>query len=307
MNYDTIFHFSHGDLDGVACTILSKRKFGDSSKIIVELCDYDNINSKLIEFCSREHFSVDDLLLITDICPNSEVCEQIDKIRDEISVVLIDHHKTKKWVSKYPWAHFNPYICGALGTLEWLGLEEEAALEFSRAVNAWDMWLTDSNHRERGENLNSLVSFIGLHEFRKSMQNSKNLDEDLTRFKDLIFYINKNKKHYVRKVIKEQLGKAQCMMDGLGKTFKILFATDFISEVGYEALNHPESADLHYVVIINPVKNTCSLRSRGNEVDVGEIAKKLGGGGHSSASGFIYNFKKKIGSTIHNLLLNKLN
>lgn len=306
MKYNSIFQFTHSDLDGVGCAILCDLKFGKSSNIMVEYCSYGNIDEKLQEFCKKENLSVDDLLLITDICPSEETCEMLHNIKDETNLCLIDHHKTKRSVSKYSWSVFDVDFCATKLTMDWMELEKDFVKNFVFSVDAWDMWRTSSDYRPRGENLNSLVGFLGLEEFKNEMLKSKNLNADVENLRDVIRHINENKKRYVKQVIDEQLMKAQYMMDGLANTFKILYATDFISEIGHAALNYPEAEDLHYVVIVNPLKNTCSLRSRKNGVDVSTIAKILGGGGHKSASGFVYNCRRKLNSTIHNLLLNKL-
>jgi nanoRNase/pAp phosphatase (c-di-AMP/oligoRNAs hydrolase) len=46
--------------------------------------------------------------------------------------------------------------------------------------------------------------------------------------------------------------------------------------------------DLDYIVIINPAKGLVSYRTIHQHVNVAEVAKKNGGGGHPQASGSAY-------------------
>jgi nanoRNase/pAp phosphatase (c-di-AMP/oligoRNAs hydrolase) len=176
-------------------------------------------------------------------------------------------------------------------------------LDFVNAVTAWDLWQIESPHRKRGENLTSLLGFIGKEEFVTRFVHDPDADQRPTStLEAIIRHLNARKERYVAQVLKEQLTHARYRMDGLGNTFKIIFATDYISEIAHAALKQPDCEDLHYICVINPVTNSCSLRSREGETDIGQIAKLVGGGGHASASGFPAKMTNLIEETIFKLL-----
>ena len=127
---------------------------------------------------------------------------------------------------------------------------------------------------------------------------------DNSPFTSIIKYLTDRKKRYVYKVVKEQVPNAKYYMDGLGNTFKIIFATEYMSEIGHAALAYPDHEDLHYICVINPVTNTCSLRSRKGETNVAKLAKLFDGGGHRSAAGFPIQLTEIIESIIFKTLNN---
>jgi oligoribonuclease NrnB/cAMP/cGMP phosphodiesterase (DHH superfamily) len=304
MTFKRVFHFTHSDLDGVACAVVTKVLL--EQKTNVTFCNYDRIDEILTKFLEREDITKEDLLLITDICPSKEVCEKLSKERKRINVKLVDHHVTKKWASKFVWVVFDTRHCGAFLTARAFSkVGNENLKDFLSSVEAWDLWKTEDKYRERGENLNTLQAFMGLDEFMKEFSEDLNADLNKEYLKKILEFLIKEKKRTIKRTISEQLRKNEPKLDAFGNSFKILFASDYISETAHAALEDEDSGDLKYVVIIDPVKNSCSFRSKDESVDVGEIAKSLGGGGHKTAAGFVYNFRKKISSIIHNLILSK--
>lgn len=299
-----IYLFTHADLDGAGCAVLLKRQ---DATVNIRFCNYETLDKTLTSFIDGiANLSSDDLLLITDICPSKDICERIDEeVTKKIKVQLLDHHKTRSWVAKYPWAKFNNGKCGTQLVEYWLDESDNVTHAFVAAVDAWDRWLLKSDHRTRGEELNTLCSFMGLDDFVNRFSKNLVLDQE-EPFMTMLTYIEKSKKRYINKVIKDQLESARPHLDGYANTFKIFFATDYISEIGNDILAHPDGEDLKYVVIITPGSNRCSLRSREGEVDVSDIAKQFRGGGHASAAGFIIDFKRKITDQIGNML-NRMN
>jgi len=298
--------YTHNDLDALGCAIVAELVYGNVTSTSYN--SYQTIDGN-IDRLLETGIGEDNLLLIADICPSEETCEKLDAAhRAGNRIQLVDHHKTKMWVNKYKWAICDDSTaCGA--KLLWL-LNKQAhqniqdAEEYSKlieAINAWDLWKLDSEHRERGERLNTLLKFIGRKEFLASFQKNPNADKAIP-YAHVINYLEKSKNDYVKKVLREQLHKARYYMDDLGNTFKILFVTDYISDVGNAALADKDSEDLKYVVMINPVYGTCSLRAREGEIDVSTIAQRLGGGGHRAAAGFKTDVKERIERQIYKLL-----
>jgi len=311
-----VYSFTHGDLDG-CCVVLARIVYGDQLRSI-KFCNYDNIDKELSSFLdkkaeedAKQEFPDTPLLLITDITPSDALLKRIDQTPN-LMTVLLDHHKTKeKSLSKYSWAKFDNNECGTSLVLNFLHSSNTNKLgplfpeveELVKAVKAWDLWQLDSPYRKRGEQLNALCFFIGMEEFVEAF--SKNINADkLPEYQNLLRYLERHKKEYIDRIIKEQLHKTEYCM-GFGKNYKILVASEYISEIGQAALADADSEDIHYVVIVNPLTNTVSMRSReGENVDVSAICKRLGGGGHFHAGGCQYHSKKLIKDRVYKLIKN---
>lgn len=92
---------------------------------------------------------------------------------------------------------------------------------------------------------------------------------------------------YQKQVVEKHLKSVE-VYNLLGHKVAVVNATTMVSEICHEALaRHPE-ADfaLSWQDLVKENKRVFSLRGRKGGVDVSEVAKKLGGGGHASAAGF---------------------
>lgn len=308
------FVFTHNDLDGVGAAIVIKNCLSaqiNDLDVLVQYHTYESIDSALQKLFSDGEDHTKDMLFITDICPLEESCNLIDKNKSKFQYVrLLDHHKTRSWVQKYSWAKYHQDACGAvLALAEFsvisklsVGDAVQALDEFVLSVHAWDSWLLNSKHRPRGEDLNTLVGFLGRECFFDTFCKNPNADKT-EKLSYIVTIINQRKNRYVTQVIKDQLNSARLHLDACSCRFKILFATDFISEVAHAALEHPDGVDLDYVCVINPTSDSCSLRSRSMEkVDVSKIAKALHGGGHNNAAGFPFKMTSMIGQNVFKLI-----
>lgn len=313
----TINIFTHSDLDGCGCVVLARSVYRNQLKS-TKFCNYDNIDKELSSFLDKkaeedaqQEYPDTPLLFISDICPSDATLKKIDQT-PHLMPVLLDHHKTKeKILSKYSWAKFDKDRCGTELVLDYLNNTKSNSLgplyigieEWVKACSAWDLWKLDSPYRKRGEQLNALCFFLGMEEFVDVFSKNINADQ-LPEFQNLLNYLENNKNKYVDKIIKEQLHHTEYCMDGFGNTFKIVFASEYISEIGQAALADEDSEDLHYIVIVNPLNNTISLRSRGNEnIDVAKIAvTALHGGGHFHAAGAPLDMKKSIKNKVFKIL-----
>lgn len=297
------FIFTHSDLDGVGAAILAKRGEQEIGNVNVHISyhTYETIDLAIQNILKEENRK-NDKLIITDICPKEETCELINQNMSKFSKIsLYDHHKTRSWVQKYPWATYSESECGT-SLASNLTTKTADVLNFSFAVKAWDLWQLDSQYRKRGENLNTIMGFLGIEKFEEVF--FEDLSSDLKeQLEFVIKAINERKTRYVEKVLKDQIPTSRIYMDGLTNKFRILFATDFISEIANAALQHPDCEDLNYICVINPVNDTCSLRSRqGENIDVGAIAKEVRGGGHKNAAGFPVKMTSMIEYTVFKIL-----
>lgn len=296
---------THNDLDGAGCAIITKLAF-PTEHVIVTLCDYNSIDKQVKSFLDK-----DEILYITDISPSEEVCTKLNERNKKFNgkTYLLDHHKTKSWIKRYKWAVFDSYKCGTELTFNFIkndikDINTPENKELVNAIRAWDLWDMKSKYRRRGEDLSILIGFIGIDTLiREFVFDQK---ADINKFKDILYYLKENKDRHISSTLNEQFDRAQLYMDGLGNKFKILFAEDYISEIGHEALQK-DGGELNYIVIVSPSRNKCSIRARSQDsTDVEKIARVFRGGGHKSAAGFPFDITKKVESKLSNLL-NKIN
>jgi oligoribonuclease NrnB/cAMP/cGMP phosphodiesterase (DHH superfamily) len=307
---------THGDLDGVGAAILSQVAYNDVT--FTFFAEYTTIDNYIASFLTSKKAEKDVELIITDICPSQSVCEDLDKVSEQFKLRLFDHHKTRQWVEKYPWAKFDISKSGTQLFYEYV-LKESAVVNpvrrvdwthwkqaldyknFVAAVDAWDLWKLDSPHRSRGEGLNALFKFLRMQEFTSIFAKDPDADEK-EPIKTLLHYINKEKEYIINRAIANCQKNPVLRRDSLGRMYIIIFTTDYVSEVCHAILGHPDFEDLQYVVAYSPLAETCSLRTTSPSMDVSNLAKHLGGGGHKDAAGFHYPLRAHIEENIYKMI-----
>ena len=296
--------FTHTDLDGVSCEILGKIAFEEDIDVV--RCNYGDIDAKVEEFInSAEEY---DKLFITDISVKKELADALNNVSDK--VILLDHHKTALWLNEYPYALVQVEdesigkMCGAYLFYEYLKknhkeFDDTPALKlFIDYVRMYDTW----EWKEKYDNiipkrLNDLMYMDGPNEFIDKMvyRLGNNLfildDTDLMKLQIEQTYINS----YIA-----QKNETLIVNDSLfpGHTVGITFADKYISELGNKLCElHPE---LDFVVLINMSTLTVSYRTVKDDLDLSDIAKGFGGGGHPKASG------SRFDASIINDMLNNI-
>ena len=296
--------FTHTDLDGVSCEILGKIAFEEDIDVV--RCNYGDIDAKVEEFInSTEEY---DKLFITDISVNKEIADKLLSVSDK--VILLDHHKTALWLNEYPYALVQVEdesigkMCGAYLFYEYLKknhkeFDDTPALKlFIDYVRMYDTW----EWKEKYDNiipkrLNDLMYIDGPNEFIDKMvyRLGNNLfildDTDLMKLQIEQTYINS----YIT-----QKNETLMVNDDLFPeyTVGITFADKYISELGNKLCElHPE---LDFVVLINMSTLTVSYRTVKDDLDLSDIAKGFGGGGHPKASG------SRFDASIVNDILNNI-
>lgn len=296
--------FTHTDLDGVSCEILGRIAFGEDIDVV--RCGYGNIDDKVEEFInSDEEF---DKLFITDISVKKELANALNNISDK--VILLDHHKTALWLNEYPFALVQVEdesigkMCGAYLFYEYLKKNHEefndtlALKLFVKYVRMYDTW----EWKEKYDNiipkrLNDLMYMDGPNEFIDKM--IYRLGNNLAIFDDTDLMKLQIEQTYINSYI-AQKNETLIVNDSLfpEHIVGIVFADKYISELGNKLCElHPE---LDFVVLINMSTLTVSYRTVKNDLDLSDIAKGFGGGGHPKASG------SRFDASIVNDMLNNI-
>jgi len=306
LNQNTkVAHFTHNDMDGVGCGILAKLAF---ENVDVKYCGYDEINDSLMTFINENLYDQYDFVFITDISVNEEVAKAIDNKFPE-KVKLLDHHATAQNLNSYTWALVRvkneKYDYKESGTnlfFEHLlqngffkdKIYYDALSVFVEKIRRYDTWEWKEKYDDRTAlKLNDLFWLIGIDDFVQSYV-GKFSDNELFNLYDgewlemfdswhmkvlevdekkKLSYINqKESEMFIRKILDWNVG--------------IVFAEQYISELGNTlSERHPE---IDFVVIINAGKGKISYRTTKDNIDLGQVAKLFGGGGHPKASGSEY-------------------
>ena len=277
--------FSHTDLDGIGCVILAKYIFAN---LDYEMCDYGNINDKIKEFLNNNYLKYD-TIFITDISVNEEVAEMLDKCGKKI--VLLDHHKTAEWLNKYSWAKVkeNDFELGrkTSGTLMFyrylddnkFSVLKSQIRDFVYMVNDYDTWYWNQIGDIKPKQLNDLYYIYKSENFINKVLTFFISDNDniFTSTDELLLNI---KQEDINSYI-EKKNKTLIKYDICGYKAGIVFCENYISETGNQLCKL--NLDLDFIALIN-MDSTVSYRTI-KDVDVSQIAKTFGGGGHPKASG----------------------
>lgn len=300
-----IKHFSHTDLDGVGCTIISKLAYGE--RVDAVHCDYNNVNETVEEFLEAGNLDDYELILITDISVKEELAEKLNELfkTSEIDIMLVDHHNTALWLNDYDWAYvYSEYedeeegrtakSSGTSMLYEILSQEAEfpvGAADFAEQVRRYDTWeWNDIYETILPKELNDYLYMVGRGKFANLMlatipsnDPGKEVYFDVTA-RALLDQKQAEIKDYIKKK-NDQLQKVviETDKDGNDVLIGVVFAEQHVSELGNELCKIHE--DIQYVVMIEPGRYRLSFRTRRDDIDLGEVAKAYDGGGHPKAAG----------------------
>lgn len=302
--------FTHRDLDGIGCAVLAQLTFGKN--VDITYCNYDEVDVLVREYISKmdkEH----DTCFITDISIKDDLASEIDR-EYKNNFKLFDHHKTALDLNKYDWCVVEIMnnkkglrTCGTELFYEYLIAHKylkEDVKDFVKLVTNYDTWRWTEigNMGLISKKMNDLLYLYGRDEFvkwcldkfksRKSFLSFNKEDELLLQFnqKEIDKYIDSKEKEMI----------ISC--DGEYK-YGVVFAEKYFSELGNELCTR--NPNLDYVAMVNVGTYSISYRTIKENIDVGQVAKRYGGGGHQKAAGsdfhnhivtqFITNIFKEVG------------
>ena len=292
--------FTHNDLDGIGNIIIARllENKGFYDKINYEICDYKNINTKVLEYL--DNIEEDTELLFTDISISEEVAEKIDKMN--INKKLLDHHKSALGLNKYDWCTVKEvddysYLdkefseiktCGSLLFFEYKrdiittylpDLIIKSLCDFILLIRLYDTWEWTKEDVLLAKHLNDLLFMRGRENFIEDMLekiktgefpiNEQDYEDLVKRQKKIDVYIDNKEKQVVEVNIK-------------GLNAGVVIAENYISELADTILKR--NVHLEILAVIND--STVSLRTRRNNIDLSKLAEEYGGGGHPQAGGF---------------------
>ena len=266
---------THNDLDGIGCAILMEKVFPDVKTFTIDYRELPEVLPRVLEKAKMSPVYITDIALTEEL---AKLCDDHGKVQH------VDHHISSKKVSdKYPWSLFDVNNCATY--LLWKMLSQYANLEdykeFVELVDNYDTWGHGTQPTEKAKDLNRLLKMLGPDVFAQRFKHKSSV-----KFNDVEEAIINVDKHMEERYLQEAITYTQAMRDKDGNIFLLVAAEQYTSSLGNYLLHQFEEAE--YVVILDMLHDKASLRSKG-KVNVADLAKACGGGGHAKAAGFLMN------------------
>lgn len=333
---DRILLLTHDDADGAGAEIVLRCMFPEKNIEAVHLNNGDmsrHLKETLTDVTIAERFSK---VIACDISCNGADAEYINSLPDINSrFVLLDHHLTSQYVNKYSWGisfsdmiedsfltgyyskSENGHSSGTTLLLDYMyycGIDflpdasrvaaENICLWIS-AYDTWD-WITcfEGNDKFKDENL--LFAAYGNNLYVRRKLSKIGLLPIYYGSDRIMLKAEKEKRKEHIESIKDQIkfGTMDTVLEnGRIKIYDIAYIDD--SKYVFDVLDYMRDTYPQLDLFIVNYGNGVSIRSDKEDVNVAEIVKPFGGGGHRGAGGFkfekrdIYNlFEKTTGTTL---------
>lgn len=266
--------FTHNDLDGVGCAVIAHLAF--PSNLAVKYCSYKSINDDINFFLDNLQ-DTDATILISDISVDEATASRLDSY----NVHMYDHHPIKVL---RPWMTVdnNGNECGtSLLAAALLPDMNEHVAAFVEAVRLYDTWQFEKNVHSFPERLNALHDLLGHRGFVEMVVPVLSEGEPFTIphfFELAISNSFAERDRYFEKKEKAIITTTFC-----GYKTGLVFADRDISLMAeYVFQRHPKLD----IVAVCYMPTGISLRTRRDDVNLTEICRARGGGGHQKASAF---------------------
>ena len=297
--------FTHTDLDGAGCAVLY-RLACKTAKYRVFHCTYKDIDEKIINAIEDGLVTPKTEICIADISPSMEVMKRL--VEGFPFLMIWDHHRTAlPLLEIFPMGQIiekdeNGLTCGTqlmfdhyIKTGAYCSHVKMDTIELTRfvqAVRSWDTWEWKKHNMEVPKELNVLFNTLGMEKFVNRCcsiyyQGQGSLLRSSERF--IIGAIIEKE----QKIIESVEPKHVCERSIYGYRSAVYFTPGNVNVSDLASsflLRHPE---FDIFIGIDLVSGTCQYRTSKDNIDVSEIAKMVGGGGHKQASGSIISQETK--------------
>ena len=300
-NSDTLIISHVSDIDGMGSVILSKL-LGNYDVMLLMVEEVKDCLKSLFNNSYKQIYMCD--LSIPD--------DMADIVDEKIkNIKHFDHHPSNTYVNKYEWSTVIPQINGfkPSGTslfYDYLTnnkiLQKSVKLdEFVEAIRSYDTWDFVNTNNLLGKHLTMIFSMYGPLKFINTFY--KRLTDESVNFelndleKNLIEIKTDEMNNYIMECDKNLI-KTKFLNYNVG----ISISESFRSELG-NRLSNKYKNELDFILIVDFHRMSYSMRTV-NDIDLGKIAKTLGGGGHEKAAGFPMNNENN--ELIFNIIRNNI-
>lgn len=301
---DKILLLTHTDMDGANIVVMNQM----FNNVDVKNCSNNNM-SYLIKknVCDNNDY---DTILVVDISCNEEDAAIINANPNKRKLILLDHHETALNLNKYSWAMVEPNIIEdsfrasyykgiegghSSGTsllydfLDYQGHTErvknkELLEEYVNNVAMYDTWDWNDlfDKKEEPKELEDTFEMYGIDMFQRLMSEKISKGEKLVDIeeKTLLEEFKVKEQEYVDQVSKE-FKEGVININGKDYTFLMGVCDSHLGPI-FEKMK--ESYDGYDLYFIN-YGSGLSLRTSRDDINVGKLISKFGGGGHPGAGG----------------------
>jgi uncharacterized protein len=277
---------THYDADGKGCLVLAKKFIKEIGRY--SICDYSNVNDIVNDYLDAvEGNKTDDVtLIITDITVSKETARRIEDMKHKFGFLLfIDHHPNNNYYLKnYDWAKLYDSNTSATKALYMylieIGLVVDAEYDqFVLSVDEWDTWKWEDTGNQNAKLVNDLAYNLKTHDFLNRFLMNPSLT--LSKREKLVLGIREED-------VIATIEKIRPMLNG--KTCYV-FADKYVAEISLHIFEtYP---DVEILIVLNPINNSISYRSKTSTYNVAEIASRNGGNGHAPSAGSPLNIEIK--------------
>lgn len=286
-NDSTKLMLSHvSDIDGMGSVILSK--LIDNMDIL--LISVDEVRDTLNSLISNNKYEE---IYMCDLSIPDDLADSLNNL----PIKHFDHHPTNTYVSKYEWSTVIPEINGfkPSGTSLYFDyllnnydndlINSNRVKAFVEAIRSYDTWDFVNTNNLLGKHLTMIFSMIGPLKFIDRFYNRIINEEDfkLNEFENELIDIKQNEMDRYISECDENLIKTKFMGYNVG----ISISESYRSELG-NRLSIKYKDELDFILIVDFHRRSFSTRTV-NDINLGDICKSLGGGGHAKAAGFPMN------------------
>lgn len=319
-----ILLITHNDLDGSGPVVILNKFF--KNVIVRHVTNYAMswtiIKAVTEELDETEEF---DCVVACDISVNEADAELIENHPNHDRFVLIDHHATAEFLNKYDWAAVESKLLddsfrtifyegisedkprSSSGTsllydyVDYLGLAKDADPEFKLFIHmiatydTWD-WKNTFTGAESCYDLNTLFNIYGseifdrLYTERFTGMNETDID-NFNKQNNLVLEIENRKRENFLQYVDKGFQTGSVKIGDKCYSMCLWTGNSYMNDVFERMKEHWPNRDLYIICYGTGI----SYRSDNPDINVGEISKLYGGGGHVAAGGFKIPLDLQIG------------
>lgn len=305
--------FIHGDMDGISCQLVLMNAILAQEEEFQIIANSNDLASELQRFIDSIQDSDGQIdIIIADLDLKDDALEIIlNHIADErFKFQVFDHHPTSVITLEiFPeystWLHATSKKSGCkiiydhFNALEPYYREDSIFKDFIRLVDLYDRGNFDE---QMAVDLNLLFKILGSKAFISSIRERSNFYTNNWKFEFLDFekIMIQQRKNDIERIVGRALngGIYEKRILGLTVAVTVMSKCD-ISIVCSKILEQKPEYD--YIINIDLERMTAELRTKRDDLNLTEIAKRYGGGGHAKASGFPLH-KYDLDNLINNIL-----
>jgi uncharacterized protein len=304
-----IKHFTDVDMDGVSCTI-PFNYMKDIKILDTEFFPINTIEKRLNEYIDNKEYENFDFTYITDLGISYDLAKKIDQLCIS-NFYLIDHHKSSESLKEFEWCDIRTHdkndrlVSAAKLVSERFSycIQEKyykIISDITELVSSYDTYTWKKDNFLEPKKLQDIFSIYGRNRFLKHIYEVIDRGYIENLFGGRESFLLDMEQDRIQRVLK---AKVLQMKSIRFRDYNVgcFFCEQYVSEIGNSLCETFPNID--FVMMFDMGRGVVQMRATKDNIDLSEIVKSLGGGGHKSAAGCPIN--KEIMEIISGLILNQ--